>query len=220
MSSSAFQGSLYWQTVFWVVWGNFVHFWTGTFVAASVVYAEVRTAAILQFTLINIFTLMSIRVQSVSTRTNAFVSTRQIHTLPLAHVQLFLMDDVGLLTLINVYAMSVGAVQLVPFRTQALEIAWRINAAKFTESPTNKQTLIHIRAGCPVCRELKPWTATAPIGAQGVFTGLLAQVQLLHTLIQISTGALVLQKQKSWFTNTLGTMMFIDTTDLRATAIV
>lgn len=29
-----------------------------------------------------------------------------------------------------------------------------------------------------------------------------------------STGALILQKKKSWFTKTLGTILFIDMTDL------
>lgn len=211
---------VYWLAVFPAEWGYSVCFWTGTFEAASVVDAEVRTAAILQFTLIDIFTLVSIRVQSVSTRTDASVSSWQIHTLPLTHVQLLLLEDLGFLTLINVYAMSVGAVQLVPFGTQALETAWHINATKCTECPSNMLALIYIRAGCPVWRELKPWTATAPVGAQGVFAGLLAQVQLLHTLVQISTGEPVLKKQEAWFTETLGMILFIDMTDLRTSSIV
>lgn len=45
---------VYWLAVFSVVWGYSVCFWTGTFEATSVVDAEVRTAAVLQFTLIDI----------------------------------------------------------------------------------------------------------------------------------------------------------------------
>ncbi len=40
--------------------------------------------------------------------------------------------------------MPIGAVQLVPYRTQALETAWHINAAKSTENTANMFTLIHI----------------------------------------------------------------------------
>lgn len=35
-----------------------------------------------------------------------------------------------------------------------------------------------------------------------------------------STGALVLQKQEPWFTETLGAILFIDVTDLRASSVV
>jgi len=45
---------VYWLAVFPVVWGYSVCFWTGTFEAASVVDAVVRTAAVLQLTLIDI----------------------------------------------------------------------------------------------------------------------------------------------------------------------
>lgn len=141
---------VYRLTVCFAIWGYSVCFGTGTFVAASVVNAEVRTVGVLQFTLINVFTLVSIRMQSVSTRTDTSVSTWQIYTLPLTPVQLLLLEDICLLTLINVFAMPIGAVQLVPYRTQALETAWCINAAKSTENTANMFTLIHIRAGCPV----------------------------------------------------------------------